>query len=329
MSISDINDQPVAIRDIRNSPRDTQYLPRHHAQPEINQRIPLHSNELIVHEQNFNERPPPVIPRDGHFNKAQSNQYFRKNTINNPRVSHYQNDRQPHSSSRPERQESYRDYKLRKEQAERIARAKNQTNRTVPSRNSQHLNEESSSSLSSNLITAFEPSSSSSSNLITALEPILSEFQMNFVATSNESIINEPVEVAQPPPLEMAQSLPMEMVQSLPMEMVQPSPLEMTQSPLLEMDDDFFKTIIPQLDESYIRTYREIKEETGFEILPPDEETFTEECPVENANNEIQPFVKQEPEEHFSNMDENTADFIEHYQIIKAEPIDRQSITFQ
>lgn len=168
-SISDISDHTLPIGDNRDNRQDPRFSPLdvEPVEPIINSQIQSSWDQSFVAQINFQERPPEIPP------------LLRKNTKNNPRISHYQNAPQPHSSS-PARapQDSYRNHRLRKEQAQRLANSRKKSNETESSVNVHRSN---------------EPSIS-----VTPSATLLSNYQENLIAINKEIIINEPVVAAMP-----------------------------------------------------------------------------------------------------------------------------------
>ncbi|CAO1344321.1 unnamed protein product [Diamesa serratosioi] len=165
-ALSDINVPKLPIEDIRNNPLD----------PRLSRLKDSVEPEIISAQRNFQERPP-IIP-SLFDNNIRSNQFLRKNTRHNPRVSHYQKSQQPQKSGPPKiQQENYRDYKHRKKQAERLANSGHESNVNVSPLNVQRNHD--------------EPTTSSYSNLLGAAAPLITICHKNAVATNEEILNNE------------------------------------------------------------------------------------------------------------------------------------------
>lgn len=285
----------------------------HHV-PEINPRTPLSLDELFVAQHNFQERPPP-LPIHFQLNKN-SNQFVKKDKQRN---SHHHNKQQLHSPNHTKKpQECYRDHKLRKEEAERFAKSKNHSNRTVTSRNLQRSND--------------EPSTSSSSNVQTEFDAVSSKFLDNFVSTNEKRPNNEPVVMPQLQPQLVEPVVMLQLFKPVVMPQPQPQLIEPVEVPqprqqLTKFNDDYFDDMPPQLDKSspikpiYIK--QEPKEEESYEGECPDKEISKRECLDENVNVKSEIVEEQEPEEPFLGNDENTAEFTDRFIYIKEEaPLD-------
>lgn len=132
-----------------------------------------------------------------------------------------------------------------------------------------------------------EPSTSSDFSM--DLGEISSKFLENFAPTNNQSQISEPAEKPLPQ--------------------------------LINCDNNYFSQFMPLIDEDILNPIQ-IKQEKVSE--QSEEERCRGELTDENSNCETKVLIKQEPEEIFSNIDENTADFTELFnqQCVKEEPLD-------